>query len=87
MDRPPDLASAKTWLRNIPGSKRVIKKVLRFDGRALSSDRNQRVRNRGETHTLKKPSKTAAELEASIKVEMEDICDWPPICRFPFSLR
>jgi len=26
---------------------------------------------------LKKPSKTAAELEASIKVEMEDICDWP----------
>ena len=24
-----------------------------------------------------KPSKTAAELEASIKVEMEDICDWP----------
>jgi hypothetical protein len=27
--------------------------------------------------TMKKPSKTAAELEASIKVEMEDICDWP----------
>jgi hypothetical protein len=26
---------------------------------------------------LKKPSKTAAELEASIKVEMEDICDCP----------
>jgi hypothetical protein len=25
----------------------------------------------------KRPSKTAAELEASIKVEMEDICDWP----------
>jgi hypothetical protein len=25
---------------------------------------------------MKKPSKTAAELEASIKVEMEDICDW-----------
>jgi hypothetical protein len=24
-----------------------------------------------------KPGKTAAELEASIKVEMEDICDWP----------
>ena len=24
---------------------------------------------------MKKPSKTAAELEASIKVEMEDICD------------
>jgi hypothetical protein len=24
-----------------------------------------------------RPSKTAAELEASIKVEMEDICDWP----------
>jgi hypothetical protein len=30
---------------------------------------------RGETCTMKKPSKTAAELEASIKVEMEDICD------------
>ena len=26
---------------------------------------------------MKKPGKTAAELEASIKVEMEDICDWP----------
>ena len=26
---------------------------------------------------MKKPSKTAAELEASIKVEMEDISDWP----------
>jgi hypothetical protein len=25
---------------------------------------------------MKKPSKTAAELEASIKVEMEEICDW-----------
>jgi hypothetical protein len=26
---------------------------------------------------MKKPSKTAAELEASIKVEMEDICEVP----------
>jgi hypothetical protein len=26
---------------------------------------------------MKKPSKAAAELEASIKVEMEDISDWP----------
>ena len=26
---------------------------------------------------MNKPRKTAAELEASIKVEMEDICDWP----------
>jgi hypothetical protein len=26
---------------------------------------------------MKKPSKTADELEASIKVEMEDISDWP----------
>jgi hypothetical protein len=26
---------------------------------------------------MKKPTKTAAELEASIKVAMEDICDWP----------
>ena len=32
---------------------------------------------RGEICTRKKPSKTVAELEASIKVEMEDICDWP----------
>jgi hypothetical protein len=31
----------------------------------------------GEICTMKRPSKTAAELEASIKVEMEDICDWP----------
>jgi len=31
----------------------------------------------GEICAMKKPSKTAAELEASIKVEMEDICDWP----------
>ena len=26
---------------------------------------------------MKKPSKTAAELEASIKVELKDIRDWP----------
>jgi hypothetical protein len=26
---------------------------------------------------MKKPSKSPAELEASIRVEMEDICDWP----------
>jgi hypothetical protein len=26
---------------------------------------------------MKKPSKTAGELEAAIKVEMEDICEWP----------
>ena len=26
---------------------------------------------------MKKPTKTAAELEAAIKIEMEDICDWP----------
>jgi len=26
---------------------------------------------------MKKPSRTAGELEASIKVEMEMICDWP----------
>ena len=31
----------------------------------------------GEICAIKKPSKTAAELEASINVEMEDICDWP----------
>jgi hypothetical protein len=26
---------------------------------------------------MKKPTKTAAELEAIIRVEMEEICDWP----------
>ena len=26
---------------------------------------------------MKKPSKTGAELEASINVELEAICDWP----------
>jgi hypothetical protein len=26
---------------------------------------------------MKKAAETAAELEASIRVEMEDICDWP----------
>jgi hypothetical protein len=26
---------------------------------------------------MKKPSKTAAELEAAIKLEMEDVCQWP----------
>jgi hypothetical protein len=26
---------------------------------------------------MKKPSKTAAELEAAIKVEIEDTCEWP----------
>jgi hypothetical protein len=31
------------------------------------------MRRRG----VKKPGKTAAELEASIKVEMEDVCDEP----------
>ena len=74
MDRPPGLASAKTWLRNIPGSKRVIKKVLRFAGRALSSDGTDASATAARHE---KPSKTAAELESSIKVEMEDICEWP----------
>ena len=32
---------------------------------------------------MKKPSKTAAELEASIKVEMEDICDSPTDMMIP----
>jgi hypothetical protein len=26
---------------------------------------------------MKKPTKTAAELEAIIRVEMEEMCDWP----------
>jgi hypothetical protein len=85
MDRP-RLARAKRELKNIFGSKSVIKKVLRFDGRAvplfdlgISEPRigTDSSVNRGEICPMKKPSKTAAELEASIKVEMEDICDWP----------
>jgi hypothetical protein len=35
---------------------------------------------------MKKPSRTAAELEASIKVELEKICDLPTDIRSPFSL-
>jgi hypothetical protein len=31
----------------------------------------------GEIRFDEKAEQTAAELEASIKVEMEDICDWP----------
>src|ERR1700730_17356940 len=38
---------------------------------------NECARARGGICTMKKPRKTAAELEASIRVEMEDICDWP----------
>ena len=34
---------------------------------------------------MKKPSKTAAELEASIKVEMEDICEEPTDMSFRFN--
>jgi hypothetical protein len=30
------LARAETGLRNTPGSKRVVKKVLRFEGRAVA---------------------------------------------------
>jgi hypothetical protein len=26
---------------------------------------------------MKKPTKTAADIEAIIRVEMEEICDWP----------
>jgi hypothetical protein len=37
----------------------------------MSVDRTMRRRG------MKKPSKTAAELETSIKVEMEDICEEP----------
>jgi hypothetical protein len=42
MDRPPGLTRAKTELRNIPGSKRGVKKLLRFEGRTakLLSNRN-----------------------------------------------
>ena len=32
---------------------------------------------------MEKPSKTTAELEASIKVEMEDIGDWPTDMMIP----
>jgi hypothetical protein len=67
-------------LRNIHGSKRVVKKVLRFDLRAPASFdfgiSEPTIVSLRDT-IMKKPSKTAAELEASIKVEMEEICDWP----------
>jgi hypothetical protein len=43
------------------------------DRRRLTHDRPRPLR----ASIMKKPGKTAAELEASIKVEMEDICDWP----------
>jgi hypothetical protein len=73
------LAHARGGVRNILGSKRVIKKLLMFEGRALSlfvlGFLCPGVPSNGEICTVKKPSKTAAELEASIKVE--DICDWP----------
>src|ERR1700730_16062655 len=49
-------------------------KVTRSDRRTPRT--HDRTAPRREV-TMKKPSKTAAELEASIKVEMEDICDWP----------
>ena len=32
---------------------------------------------RGEGISLKKPSKTREELESAIRLEMEDISDWP----------
>ena len=38
----PRTRARETWLGNIPGSKRVIKKVLRFDGRAIGDLTNSR---------------------------------------------
>jgi hypothetical protein len=32
---------------------------------------------RGEGSNLKKPAKTREELESAIRMEMEDICEWP----------
>ena len=73
-----------SWLLNSPESECSIRparfgpayarNVPRLVGSVSRIDYN---RSRGETCTMKKPSKTAAELEASIKVEIEDICDWP----------
>jgi hypothetical protein len=42
-----------------------------------SNATNPRSDRTATRYPMKKSSKTAAELEASIKVEMEDICDWP----------
>ena len=56
----------------------VVHRVVRF---GISDPRSYRPR----ASIMKKPSKTAAELEASIKVEMEDICDWPTDMASPFS--
>src|SRR5439155_20873757 len=50
---------------------------LRRDWLVPFAHRLQMRSYRGGICTMKKPSKTAAELEASIKVELEDICDWP----------
>src|SRR5436853_6879422 len=44
--------------------------------RALSSLERQRSNFASRTCTIKNRA-TAADLEAAIKVEMEDICDWP----------
>jgi hypothetical protein len=66
---------AKTNLRNTPRSKSKIKELLRFDRRTPSWQFRPTIVSAASFHH--KPSKTAAELEASIKVEMEDICDWP----------
>ena len=52
--------------------------VDRYDRLWLTPARwNECARTCGGICTMKKPSKTAAELEASIKVELEDICEWP----------
>jgi hypothetical protein len=54
----------------------LFEKASNYNGAAAGGERRRQARI-VDGYTMKKPSKTAAELEASIKVEMEDICDWP----------
>ena len=54
----------------------LFEKASNYNGAAAGGERRRRARI-VDGYTMKNPSKTAAELEASIKVEMEDICDWP----------
>jgi|1186.fasta_scaffold484256_1 hypothetical protein len=51
--------------------------VTPTDASSRACSRVERCLEVGDIYTMKKPRKTAAELEASIKVEMDDICEWP----------
>jgi len=44
---------------------------------ARVSSQRRWFRSAGEGTNLKKPAKTREELESAIRMEMEDICEWP----------